>query len=50
MITLEIQEKSFVICIMTTHGELWRPTGGNVLRIWILLRVEKIKNLSFLLY
>jgi len=29
MITLETQEKPFVICIMTTHGELWRLTGGS---------------------
>jgi len=33
MITSETQEKSFVICIMTTHSKSWRPTGGNVLII-----------------
>jgi len=29
MITLETQEKPFVICIVTTHGESWQPTGGS---------------------
>jgi len=35
MITLETQEKPFVICIMMTHSESWLPTGGpsgNVLK------------------
>jgi len=38
MITLEIQEKPLVICIMTTHGESWRPTGGSPRR-------ERVKSL-----
>jgi len=36
MILLETQEKPFVICIMTTHGESFPPVsrpGGNVLSI-----------------
>jgi len=41
MITLETQEKLFVICIMTTHGELWWPICGSPRR-------ERVKIIYFL--
>jgi len=56
MITLETQEKSFVICIMMTHDESWRPSGSprrerikcnfylNSLMCLYLFLIDKIKN------